>query len=766
MKFYRISCCLLAAAMMTTAVTGCRSSQYESSITEQTGGQNKGEEGNASKLDTVMLSNSYRTEEILKGEYWMTSTAIGNLLLFTEHDPMQNVYKLMSYDPQTEERKDFSPKCFAETNASNDFNADFFPLPDGKIGLVCTEFHDEKAQREIIRRCVEIYDGDLNYVETKEIPESFAPGQLLNPGKICVDAQGNWYCMIGTDKGYILESYNSNFEKYGEIALPREVTMRYLINGGNGGVFVCCINKTENGYYYEVFALDAEAGTCRNIGKTIVTRGKDPAFVMGTMGYDFYYFDDYGLYGVKGKEVESVISWVNSDLPVGHVMNCHPLENGTFLLNAVDPETYMGQFRIAKQRSQEELENVQIITLSTFGMYNKLEGAVIEYNRAEKGSRIIVQDYADYNTFEDNTLGLKKLREDLLDGVVADMVCTDGLNFESLAGKGLFADWYELMEQDAEFNRNDYLQNFFESYEYDGKLQRLGVSFTVRTAAAKAEHAGTQQGCTMEELMALADSVPQGMKFFTFKDRDTMISQWYEKGQNSFVNRVKSECYFDSPDVVKFLEMLRQFPDKLSPEDYSKEEWDRINADDPYIFAEDRALIEFRTFLQPMDYHAMIRTTFGDAPVTLLGSPMETDAGNGGIFDTRFTISVNARSEHKDAVWGFMKHLLSEKYQKKLNDSMPVHRGTLKQKLELATKQVTAQVPFAGTDVNIGAASPETMDALYSYIEGIRTCYYYDPTVYQIMKEETDMFLSGDQTAENAAKMMQSRVSIYLSEQS
>ncbi len=484
------------------------------------------------------------------------------------------------------------------------------------------------------------------------------------------------------------------------------------------------------------------------------------------MGYDFYYHDDYGIYGVKGSEVESVVSWINSDLPVGHVMNCHPLENGTFLLNAMDLETYMGQFRIAKQRSKEELENVQIITLSTFGMYNKLEGAVIEYNRAEKGSRIVVQDYADYNTFEDNTLGLKKLREDLLDGVVADMVCTDGLNFESLAGKGLFADWYELMEQDTEFNRVDYLQNFFESYEYDGKLQRLGVSFTVLTAAAKSGHTGTQQGCTMAELMALADSMPQGMKFFTFKDRDAMISHWYEKGQNSFVNRVKSECYFDSPDVVKFLKMLRQLPDKLSPEDYSKEEWDRINADDPYIFAEDRALIEFRTFSQPMDYHAMIRTTFGDAPVTLLGSPMETDAGNGGIFDTRFTISVNAQSEHKDAVWGFMKHLLSVKYQKKLNDSMPVHRGVLKQKLELATKQVTAQVPFAGTDVNIGAASPETMDALYSYIEGIRTCYYYDPTVYQIMKEETDMFLSGDQTAENAAKIMQSRVSIYLSEQS
>ncbi|MBR6617178.1 MAG: carbohydrate ABC transporter substrate-binding protein [Oscillospiraceae bacterium] len=766
MKHRKITAVLLAVVMVLPVLTGCGRQKEHENNTDETRETDEIIIDEDGKIVGDILANSYRTEEILKGEYWMTSTAIGNLLLFTEQDPMQNVYKLMSYDPQTEERKDFSPKCFAETNASNDFNADFFPLPDGKIGLVCTEFHDEKAQREIIRRCVEIYDGDLNYVETKEIPESFAPGQLLNPGKICVDAQGNWYCMIGTDKGYILESYNSNYEKYGEIALPADVTMQYLFNGGDGSVFICCINKTDSGNYHEVFVLDAEARTGRNIGKTIVTRGKDPAFVTGTMGYDFYYHDDYGIYGVKGSEVESIVSWINSDLPVGHVMNCCPLENGTFLLNAMDPATYMGQYRLAEKRSQEELENVQLITLSTVGMYNKLEGAVIEYNRADKGSRIIVQDYADYNTYEDSTLGLKRLREDLLDGVVADIVCTDGLNFESLAGKGLFADWYDLMAQDAEFSRDDYLKNFFESYEYDGKLQRLGVSFIVLTAAAKSEHAGTQQGCTMEELMALADSMPQEMKFSTFKDRDAMISHWFEKGQNSFVNRVKSECYFGSSDVVKLLEMLRQLPDKLSPEDFTKDEWDRINADDPYIYADDRALIDFQSFSQPMDYYAMLRTTFGDAPVTLLGIPMQTDEGNGGVFDTKFTLSVNAQSEKKDAVWSFMKHLLSEKYQMKLNDSMPIHRGVLEQKLDLATRQVTAQVTFDGIDVNIGAATQESMDTLYSYIQGIRTCYYYDPTVYRIMKEETEMFLSGDQTAENAAKMMQSRVSIYLSEQS
>ncbi len=766
MKFQKIGCCLLAAAML-AAYTGCHGETPENSVSEPVDSQNhQNQTTPVQGTDTAVLTNSYRTEEILKGESWMSSTSIGELLLFVDEDPIQKKYKVMGYDPATGERKDFSPKCFAEMNAGNELSICFLPMPDGNIGLVCTEFHSEKAEQRVIRRCIEIYDGDLGYLETKEIPESVAAGKALRSGRLSADGQGNWYSISVTDGRYVLESYNADFEKYGEIALPGDVTMQYLLHGGDGTVFVCCINKTDSGSYHEVFALDAQARTCRNIGKTIVTRGSDPAFIAGTGGYDFYYYDDYGLYGVKGNETESVISWINSDLPVGLVMNCEALENGTFLLYAMDPATHAGQFRIARQRSEEELENVELITLSTFGMYDKLEGAVIEYNRAEKGSRIIVQDYADYNTYEEPALGLQKLREDLLDGVVADIVCTDGQNFESLAGKGLFDDWYGLMEQDAEFDREAYLTNFFESYEYDGKLQRLGVSFRILTTAAKTEHTGTQEGCTMEEFMTLASSLPQGMRLTDDKDRDAMLSQWFEKGQNCFVNRVNASCSFDSTGFVNFLETLRQLPDKLSPEDYSKEEWDRINAEDPYVFVEDRAFAEFCIISQPMEYHAMLRTTFGDAPVTLLGLPMEAEKGNGGVFDAAFTLSLNAQSEKKEEAWSFMKYLLSEKYQKKLNDSMPIHRDVLAQKLEQATKQVTAQVYFDGRDVNIGAATPESMEVLLHYIEGIRTCYYYDPTVQQIMQEETEMFLAGDRSAQDAARMMQSRVSLYLSEQS
>ncbi len=762
----KLTAIAVSAAMM-IALCGCGRQGELNHNTDETKGMDEIIIDENGKIVGDILYNSYRTEEIEGIEEWYyIDCAIGNrLFLYDEGTSMVETHIVRCYDIETGGWTEFTPKSFTEKSAGNDYIAHFFSMPDGKLGLFCNEFYDEKTSRDIIRRCIEVYDEELNYVETQEIPPEFLANQLLNPGNTAMDAQGNWYCTVANDAGMVtLVSYNSNFEMYGEIAFPGDMTVYCLFNGADGSVYASFINKTDFGAYYEVCRLDAEARTCKNIGKTITLRGDYTQFLTGTNGYDFYYTDSYGVYGVKDDTVECAVGFVNSDLPVGLVFDCLPFENGQFFLHVLEGmnETY----RIATQRSAEEIANTQVITLSTVGMYDRLESIVIDFNRAETGSRIIVQDYADYNTHEDNTLGLQRLREDLLDGIVADMVCTDGLNFESLAGKGLFADWYDLMEQDAEFNREDYLQNFFESYEYDGKLQRLGISFNILTAAAKTEHAGEEQGRTMEEYMKLTDAMPDGMTLFAHTDREAMISQWFQTSQNSYVNRVKGECYFNNPGFVKFLGLLKELPDAPSPEDWTKDEWDMMNAEDPYIFLEDRALIDFRTFSQPMDYHAMIRTTFRDADVTMLGYPMETDAGNGGIFDTDFTISVNAQSKHKDAVWEFMKHLLSEEYQRKLQNSMPVHRGVLEEKLDNATNQVAAKVSFAGLDVNIGAPEKGTMDALYSYIQSIRTCHYYDMKIYQIMMEETDMFLSGDQTAENAAKMMQSRVSIYLSEQS
>ena len=59
----------------------------------------------------------------------------------------------------------------------------------------------------------------------------------------------------------------------------------------------------------------------------------------------------------------------------------------------------------------------------------------------------------------------------------------------------------------------------------------------------------------------------------------------------------------------------------------------------------------------------------------------------------------------------------------------------------------------------------EDIDKIKSYIENVKETNYYDEQIYNIIDEEAQKFFAGDQTAQAAADMIQSRASLYLSEQ-
>ena len=209
----------------------------------------------------------------------------------------------------------------------------------------------------------------------------------------------------------------------------------------------------------------------------------------------------------------------------------------------------------------------------------------------------------------------------------------------------------------------------------------------------------------------------------------------------------------NTPEFIDMLELFAAIPD------------DYRSSLTELCYREDKVLLCNVGINEPINYHALSKTTFGGEEFTLIGYPMNDEKGNGGIFSTSFTMSMNAQSGQQAAVWDFMKHLLSEEYQRKLS-LMPVHLPSLAYKLENATMQTMAKTYFNGTEVNIGAATEEEMAELMAYIEGIRTSYYHDRNIYKILMEETEMLLVGDSTAQKCAEMIQSRVSLYLSEQS
>ncbi len=724
----------------------------------------------------LTMDNSWRSEEILKNFRYGIQYNSGKYLYCSDLNQNTRKYRYCRYDLETGESIEFDSEFEqkAERTATERLTSAVYEMPDGNFGI----YHRVEqgiggGNTETHRQLWEIYDPDFNFIETREIPLEFGvfdtdEDTSLNKSWI-MDGKGNWIFVRSNwlTGEFWIDSWDSDYAHLGSIdySLPQKSshTVPMLFNGADGTVYMAVLCGDIGSYYYKIYHLDAEKRTCEETRITIPPEegGMASGFIAGTQGYDYYFATYYGLYGVKNNERIKVIDWINSDFMPGEIQHFQPLEDGRFILYA----GYAGRtMYLAEPRTQEEIDNTQIISLASVEHSDDLMEAVIDYNREESGYRIIIKDYSEYNTVEDPELGYTTMKQDMLDGKVADIICPDGVNFESLASKGLFADWYDFMDADEAFSRDNYLQNYFETMETDGKLQRLGFSYVIETGTAMTKIAGEEQGLSLGALLDLAKE--QKIDVLEYQTALRFADKWMRNLQTGCINRKTAECCFDSPEFVQFLELITTLEADQDAMDRALESGKYTQGHGPHAYRNGGILLNIEPFRQPINLRARRRHTFFDADITLSGYPMVQDEGNGGIFHPVFTICINAQSSEHEAIWDFMKFFLTEDYQKHLTESMPIHKNALEYKYEEAEGMVTATVGMFPDTSFIGELETWESDILRDYVDGIRTCWYFDAQIHDILMEEVEKLLAGDQTPQECAEMMQSRVSIYLSEQS
>ncbi len=718
----------------------------------------------------LTMDNSWRSEQFLNNFRYGIQYNSGNYLYCSELNYNTMEYHYCRYDIGTGEKLEFDSLFEEEGDyaAPERLSSTVYEMPDGNLGIYHRVVQGiGGGETETHRQLWEIYDPDLNFIETREIPLEFGTFDTDGENEVikqCImDGKGNWiYVRSNYMTGELwIDSYNSNYEHFGSIdySLPqnRSYYQPTLFNGADGTIYMVLVCGTYGEYYDKIYRLDAEKRTCEETKLNIPAEegGTASGFIAGTQGYDYYYCSYYGLYGVKNDERTKIIDWINSDFMPGKIQQVQPLEDGRFILYA-ERRKYL-----AEPRTQEEIDSTKIISLASVEHSDDMMEAVIDYNREESGYRIIIKDYSEYNTVEDPELGYTTMKQDMLDGKVADIICPDGVNFESLASKGLFADWYDFMDADEAFSRDNYLPNYFETMETDDKLLRLGFSYVIETGSAKTQFAGEEQGISLGQLLDLAEET--GIDVLEYRTAPHFADTWMRNLQTGCINRKTAECCFDSPEFVQFLELITTLEMEQDVFNQALESGKYTQGNIGYPYRNDAILLNIEPFRQPIDLRARRRNTFFDADITLTGYPMVEDEGNGGIFHPVFTICINAQSSEHEAIWDFMKFFLTEDYQKHLTGSMPIHKNALEYKYEEAENMVTANV---GGDIFIGELESWESDILRDYVDGIRRSWYFDTQIHDILMEEVEKLLAGDQTPQECAEMMQSRVSIYLSEQS
>ncbi len=408
----------------------------------------------------------------------------------------------------------------------------------------------------------------------------------------------------------------------------------------------------------------------------------------------------------------------------------------------------------------DEIPDKELVKIYALAVNNDVKRAITDFNKNSSEYYIELTDF--YDAGGDYADKLSRMNMEMTSGNIPDIIALSGaMPVESYVSKGLLADLYDLMDSDADFNREDYLQNIFSAYETDGKLYEAVPGFSIQTLVGKTSKVGDSHGWTMDEFIEFADENAsdgswQGLFEPTSCSKINMLLTFMTFNFGSYMNEKTGECYFDGDDFIKLLEFCGRFPEKTVSKDkidYSSE----LTA-----YREDRTLLMTTTIGSFRDIKKLEQTEFGGS-VTFKGYPC---GGNGSFISEDLSLAITSKAAAPDGAWEFVKYFWSDGYQSKYlgeqSYNFPVKISVLERAAELAKTNADRE-NYSGRP----AAEPNTDEdnaRVMEFIKSLTESRSYNSYVYDIVREEAAAYFSGQKSAEDVSEIIQNRASNYFAE--
>ena len=365
--------------------------------------------------------------------------------------------------------------------------------------------------------------------------------------------------------------------------------------------------------------------------------------------------------------------------------------------------------------------------------------------------------------------------------------------YDSYAAKGLFADLYQLMDQDESFVRDNYLTNVMEALSTNGKLYRMCTSFYVTTLAGAASRVGNEPGWTMQEMMQALNAA-EGATLFANQTRETLQYQILSPMISQFIDSDTGRCSFDSQEFIDLITYIASAPESSSNGAVGYSEYSMgvretmamasnvgyYNGESEYVSEETllrtgKALLTNLYLSESRDL-VYLKWRLNDTP-TLIGYP--TTEGNGGYIVPNTQLAISASSANLNACWDFMKFMLSEERQTRDdNYNFPMLRSAFEAYLDEGmhgytwtdvdgvehVEPITFWDESTGEPKEVDPLTRQEVDALNAYICSITRIQSYDNSLYEIITEELTNFFAGKKDAKTTVDVIQNRAQTYINE--
>ena len=484
--------------------------------------------------------------------------------------------------------------------------------------------------------------------------------------------------------------------------------------------------------------------------------------------------DGASLYGIKTleSEPEQILSWTDIGLNADGIKNISFLQNDSlFILNQefkfgvrkLVTEVIIIE-RISIEDLPEKMEKT-VLTLATFRFEGHLLNAVQYFNRRSDTHTIQIIDYSIYNTHDDHMAGLTRLNTEIIAGRVPDILDLSDVPFEVYAARGLFVDLNPFLDADTELNRSGLMDNVLRASEINGSLYGIFPVFKISTMYGIPAAVGADPGWNLTELKMVLEANPQadlsiGSRFGAYVSREEMLKLLFQHNIEQFVDWDSGTASFETDYFLEILEFANIFPTEHSISVPSKYEYFEI-------ISRGRQIINifdmgsFRSYIGG-------RSDFG-GELVLKGFPVKNGSGNRFVLEGGVAITIGC--EDANGAWKFIRTLLTESFQREFvwNDMFSVNRAIFDEGRAWAMDPANAGRTRISWDPEISILYPELSqdeaDKIVAFIDSVTSVLPHDEMLWNIIIESASDYFNGQRSAEDAARIIQSRASRYLAEQ-
>ena len=318
--------------------------------------------------------------------------------------------------------------------------------------------------------------------------------------------------------------------------------------------------------------------------------------------------------------------------------------------------------------------------------------------------------------------------------------------------------------------RDDYLENVLAGYTYDNKLAAIPNSFSVETMAGKSSDLGGTKGWTLEEVLAYAKEHPEA-KLFYGANESSIMEFCMSSNMDLFLDWESGEVRFDSEIFMELLEYLKSYQENVSSKPDDREPPERLQSGDCLLYP-----VSLHYFNDIQLYPAMF-----DQPVTYIGYPTADGSANA-VMRCDKLYGISAASGNKEGAWVFIEHCLTEP----VEWGFSPRRSQLEVQIEEAKEAAKnssgetlfdeggnplpahgekgVKFGFSGWEYTYHACTDEEIDQVKELLEVAKPVKNSDNLVMAIIEEEVQAFYVGQKSAEDVAKIIQSRVQLYVDE--